>query len=182
MIVRILQSFSVLSLFLATFISVSADAQETGGSDDSGANVGYEAGFHIGNLLPNQVPGLTEITGMGGLRGGYRVGNFVFLEGGAIRGKGHGAEYTNIDASVRIDYPFENLVAMVFLGPNLTYYKTDTRKALFYGGGHVGGGIQALIGGNVWFRSDMNFSINPGTSLYIGFGFVFRFAGGGAGG
>ena len=45
-------------------------------------------------------------------------------------------------------------------------------------GGHVGGGFTAHLGDLLWFRADMKFNLNPGTALYIGFGFEWRQQGG----
>jgi hypothetical protein len=167
------------TLVLALLFTPFARAQDAAGADETGANVRYEGGIHVGKLLPNQMPGLTEITGMGGVRGGYRLGNMVFGEGGFSMGKGHGAEIQNLALSIRMDVPVENIVGTMFIGPTLLYYKGEHSRAKFYGSAHVGGGVMALIGGNVWFRSDMTFTVNPGTSLYIGFGFVFRLPDGG---
>jgi hypothetical protein len=44
-------------------------------------------------------------------------------------------------------------------------------------GGHAGGGLQVHLAGSVWFRGDMKFGFSPGTSLYVGFGLVYRAGG-----
>ncbi len=150
---------------------------------ESGQNVGYEAGFFLGNLLPNQIGGVTEITGLGGARGGYKMGHNAFAEAALYTGNGSGAEWKSASASLRMDIPVETLVGMAYLGPDIVYYKgagSSSAKVIF--GGHVGGGIQALIGGITWFRADMKFGFSPGTSLFISFGFVFRMPNGGSGG
>lgn len=169
-----------LSFLLFIIFPVQSWAQSPQqGPDETGSNVGYEAGLNLGNLLPNQIPGLTEITGLGGMRAGFNVGERAFIEGGFATGKGEGAEWTNTYASFRLDMPVETLVGVAFLGFDATYYKGVGRTKKLFGGGHVGGGLMALVGGAVWFRSNMKFTVNPGTSMYIDFGIVFRFPGDG---
>ncbi|MBX7231694.1 MAG: hypothetical protein K1X29_06375 [Bdellovibrionales bacterium] len=156
--------------------------------DELGQNVSWELNGHLGNLLPNQIEGVTEITGLGGIRSGFRTGQNSFAEMGFMAGNGNNVKWKNLDFSLRMDVPIESMVAFAYIGPDLTYYQAaDTSnssgmtspKLTF--GGHAGGGIQTLIGGITWFRADMKFSVSPGTSLYIGFGFSFRFPGGGSG-
>lgn len=148
-----------------------------GEGDPTGQNVLWEWGVHGGNLLPNQIPGVTEITGMGGIRGGYRIGSAGFLESGITTGSGYGATWTNAHISARMEVPVETLVGLVFAGFDGVYYQGAGRSRKLFGGGHVGGGIQAQLGGSVWFRSNMKFTVNPGTSMYIDFGIMFRVPG-----
>jgi hypothetical protein len=174
-------------VFIAALICFSSAlaAQEDGDDkkDLSGANVGTEFGVFIGNILPNQIDGVSEITGLGGARFGYGLGGLSFVEGAFTTGNGNGVEWKNVELSIRMDIPVENLVGIAYIGPDLTYYKpagSDSNKIVF--GAHAGGGVQTLVGRTTWFRFDMKFGVSPGTSLYIGVGFVFRFPGGGVGG
>jgi hypothetical protein len=70
--------------------------------------------------------------------------------------------------------PVEQLVGFVYLGADAVRYGPQGGDLSLLGSGHVGGGVQALLADAVWFRGDMKFNVNPGTALYIGFGFVFR--------
>ncbi|MGE0762745.1 MAG: hypothetical protein AB7N80_05655 [Bdellovibrionales bacterium] len=173
-------------LIVMAFSCFTARAQEEpegAAGAGSAPKVGYEAGFFLGNLLPNQIGGVTEITGLGGVRGGYRFGQTSFLESTFMAGNGHGVEWKNVSASIRMDIPVENLVALAYVGPDITYYKgasSSSNRVIF--GGHVGGGIQSALGGITWFRADMKFGLSPGTSLYFGMGLVFRIPDGGGGG
>lgn len=156
------------------------DSKDVGGG---GQNVGWETGLLIGNLLPNQIGGVTEITGMGGFRAGYRLGPTSFGESTFISGNGHGVEWKNLSASIRMDIPVENFVGIAYVGPDMTYYKnanSSSNRMIF--GGHVGGGIQVRMGGTAWLRADMKFGLSPGTSMFIGLGLNFRFPGGGGSG
>jgi hypothetical protein len=47
------------------------------GPDFVGSDTSLEIGFHLGKLLPNLVPGATEILSLGGVRGGFRIGPMV---------------------------------------------------------------------------------------------------------
>ena len=173
----------LLYLFLLANPNTS-QAQDTdgGAKDSSGKNVGFEGGIFLGNLLPDQITGVSEITGLGGARAGYRLGPGTFAEAAFATGNGDGVEWKNFDLDVRMDIPVETLVVIADIGPDVTYYKGNgtSRRMIF--GVHVGGGIQTMIGCMTWFRADMKFAASPGTSLFISFGFVFRFPGGGSGG
>ena len=140
-----------------------------------GANAQYEAGFHLGNLLPNQIGGVTEIMGLGGVRAGYRLGKTSYVETGLIMGNGSDAQWKNYHLDIRLDLPIEGLVALAYVGADSVYYKGrgQTDKLIF--GGHAGGGIKMHLSGIAWFRADMKFGFSPGTSLYIGAGLEFRF-------
>jgi len=163
----------------ALFVNSFALAQaQDGASDVTGANVGYEAGILLGNLLPNQIPGLTEVTGMGGVQAGYRISSVSFFESRFIVGNGHGANWKNLELSVRFDIPIESLVALVYLGGDAVNYTGVGQGDRIVFGGHLGGGVMSLLGGNTWFRADMKFASSPGTSLFIGFALLFRFSGG----
>lgn len=161
-------------ILLLCLLPFAAWAQDDGQSDN-GRNAMYEAGFHLGNLLPNQIQGVTEIMGLGGVRGGIRLAPYTYAEAGAIAGEGHGQEWKNGHVDARMDIPIENLIASAYIGADGTYYRGSDNNAHMIFGGHAGGAIQALLTGHLWFRGDMKFGFSPGTSLYIGFGFVFRF-------
>ncbi len=167
-------------VILLVFASSIASAQEES-ADLTGINVGSEVGFHVGRLLPDQINGLTEIISGWGVKYGMKTSR-GFIEIGGNFHNGEGSNYNTVSLSMRGDIPVESLVAEVFGGIDIAQISTPLMgESSYLGGGHVGGGIMALIGGDVWFRSDMKFNINPGTSLYIGFGFVIRFAEGGGG-
>ncbi|HMN68103.1 MAG TPA: hypothetical protein PKC28_06140 [Bdellovibrionales bacterium] len=172
-----MQRFAIPLWMLLLFgpVFVFAQPQGAGGGDGkAGFDAPYELGFHLGNLLPNQIDGVTEITGLGGARGGYRFAPLTYAETGLIMGNGEGAEWKNVHLDVRMDIPVENLVAVAYVGGDAIYYKGVGRSTKLVFGGHAGGGIMAHLTGAVWFRGDMKFGFSPGTSLYFGFGLVFR--------
>ncbi len=162
-------------LLIFSFFALPAVAQpDEGASKATGSDAPYEMGFHLGSLLPNQIDGVSEIMGLGGFRGGYRFAPESYVEGGMIMGNGEGVEWKNIHMDVRMDIPVEGLVGVAYVGADSYYYKGQGRGTKLIFGGHAGGGIQAHVSGSMWFRGDMKFSFSPGTSLYIGAGFVFR--------
>jgi len=170
----------VFLIFISAFC-LNAMAQPDLRGGPQGSDAPFEAGFHLGNLLPNQIPGVDEIMGLGGLRMGLRIAPESYFEAGFISGNGEGVEWKNAHVDIRMDIPIENLVGIAYLGADTNYYKGNGRGTKLIFGGHAGGGIQAHLSGVAWFRADMKFSFNPGTSLYIGAGLVFRLGGGGPG-
>lgn len=166
---------------IATLISFSAYGQATGQQDETLGGGDYELGLMIGSLLPNQISGVTEIMGLGGVRGGMRFAPAGWLETSLNMGNGSGQTWRNVDADVRMDIPIENLVGIAYLGLDVLNYEGPGKSSTFGFGGNVGGGIQAHMGGGIWLRTDMKFQINPGTSLMIGLSAIWRFGGGGGG-
>jgi hypothetical protein len=134
----------------------------------------FEIGAHLGDLLPNQIHGVTEIMGLGGLRIGARFSPRSYFEGGIIMGNGSGQQWRDLHADVRMDSPVENLLASAYVGADSVMYKGVDQGQRIIFGGHVGGAIQARLGQSTYFRGDMKFSFSPGTSLYFGVGIVFR--------
>lgn len=161
-------------VFLILLFAVPAFAQPEAKSESPLADPPFEFGFHVGNLLPNQIAGVTEIMGLGGARMAMRLSPRSYFEGGFIAGNGEGQQWRNIHADVRIDNPVENLLASVYLGADAIYYTGIGRGEKLVFGGHVGGAVQMPITDSTWFRTDMKFGFSPGTSLYFSLGIVWR--------
>ncbi len=165
----------VLLLFSTILIGHRVLAQPAGGEAAGGTDdAAFEFGAHIGNLLPNQISGLSEITGLGGVRVGARIAPLSYFETGLIMGNGNGSEWKNLHVDLRMDIPVENLVALAYVGADAIYYKSLNSGTRLIFGGHAGGGMQTQLSGNVWGRADMKFGFSPGTSLYVGFGLEVR--------
>lgn len=147
--------------------------------DIANDNVGFEMGFHANRLLPNQVDGVSEIMAQWGLQTAFGMGPGSFVEFTTAAGKGDGASWQTVSGSLRMDMTVETLTGLVFIGADGHMYQGLGREKKIVGGGHVGGGMQAEISEALWFRVDMKFNVNPGTSLTIRGGFVFRFGAGG---
>jgi hypothetical protein len=165
------------------FAADAPPAGANGGGGDGGAAVSasgtYEVGMHLGTLLPNQIGGVSEIMSLGGIRGGVRIAQQGWWESGLITGNGEGQTWRNIHTDIRMDIPYENLVGIAGVGLDIIQFSGPSTSSTLDFGGHVNLGVQANLGGSIWFRTDMKFGFSPGTSLYIGFGLTYR---GGAGG
>jgi hypothetical protein len=167
--------FIVFCFLLVIFKSKLSQAQNADQGDTQAFNSPFELGGQIGNILPNQVPSVTEIHPQWGLRTGFGFGGSGTSEFGLTAGKGNGVDWKQLSASLRLDMPIEELVGIVYIGLDMTMYETTSKAQTILGGGHVGGGVMSLISKDLWFRADMKFNVNPGTSLFIGGGFLFRF-------
>lgn len=158
----------ILALFvLHAFIALAQAPQ-------NGAPRGFETGLFIGNVLPNQVPGMTEIHPQGGLRTGWSEGNGG-VELSLATGKGEGVEWGDASLSLRMDIPVDVYIAMAYIGIDYIRYQGVNEELKSFGGGHVGGALLVPLGGPAGFRFDMKFNVNPGTSLLIAAGLVLTF-------
>lgn len=172
-----------LSFLIMIFLfSYGVHAQDGGGSG-LGSAVTYEFGVHTGNILPNQIDGVTEVTSLWGIRGGWRTSKKSFIELGAMTGKESGSTISNIHLSSRTEMQLDrSLFTQVFVGLDTTITQAEGSDKETDGGMHLGGGIMNHISEEMWLRVDMKYNFNPGTSLYFGVGLMMRFAGGGGGG
>src|SRR5689334_736945 len=99
--------------FFVTLLSTAtcaawAQAQDESREDASEKNARYEIGIHAGDLLPNQIAGVTEIIGLGGVRAGIRMAPLTYAEAGLIAGNGSGVQWKNLHVDARMDIPVEN--------------------------------------------------------------------------
>ncbi len=166
----ILASFVVIGFM---FCSAAAQAQQS--EEGSEQDFGSSMGFHIGSLLPNQIGGVTEIMPFFGVRYGYNLHPGV-IELGAANSHAYGVDYSMFSLSVMGSMvPIPQFLTIFYVGPDMHYYQgiNDPGRNTVIGG-HVGGGIMMHVSDTLWFRSEMKFNMNPGTSLYIGFGFELR--------
>lgn len=144
---------------------------------------GNELSLHTGSFLPNQIEGVTEILPMWGARYGIATGLGV-LDTGFATAHAQGVDFLNISESLRGDFPLaDQIYGMVYGGLDFNYYTqvNQTNRENVWGV-HMGTGIMVLVANTMWLRSDLKFMGGPGTSLYLGFGVVFRAPGSGGGG
>lgn len=164
-------------IFLVFFGLSSAWAQEGGGDGP------HELNVFMGNVLPNGIDGAEEIFPLSGLR--YSVSmdekGIGFYEFGGVFGNGEGVEWQGAFASLRMNVPVETLVGFAYVGLDFTRFSTPTEDTQQRGGGHLGGGLMTLIGGNCSLRFDMKLNSKPGTSLYFSLGLSFELGGDGPG-
>lgn len=169
-------------MWVALVIPLASNGQEAPGGG-AAAPIGAEYSFHVGSLLPNQIDGVTEILPSVGLRYAAPM-SFGVVDLGFTNAHAHGVDYKLISVSFRGDLaPMPDLIALFYGGPDFHYYSrvNETRRVTQWGF-HVGSGVEMHLGGPMYMRADMKFNMNPGTSLYIGFGFAIRVPDGGGGG
>jgi hypothetical protein len=158
----------IFSFFLSFAALPLVHAQSSGSTRPS------QVGAFIGNLLPNGVDGVNEITPLWGFRYSHPVGRGAYAEGGGIFGNSKGVMWQGAFASMRMDIPVETLVATAMIGLDFTRYSGEGTKAKNTGGGHAGGGLMSEIGDGSWIRFDMKLNSKPGTSLYFALGLMFE--------
>lgn len=177
---RIASLRQILASLALVLFSPTVFAQTPGGNEgDDGPPGNYEFGFHLGQLLPNQIEGVSEIMSLGGVRGGMRIAKQGWFEAGFMMGNEDDQTWREITTSIRMDIPVENLVGIASIGLDVLQYRGPGQSLTFGIGGFAGGGIQTSIGGPLLFRAEMLFGFNPGTTLYLGFGFTYRLGEGG---
>jgi hypothetical protein len=108
-----------------------------------------------------------------GARVGFPVRKAV-LEVGATSSRAFGTSIYDGSISYRGDITVETITGIFYAGLDLYSINPANKSSRVDGGGHVGAGLMTVLSDVVWFRADMKFNINPGTSLYIGFGLEFR--------
>lgn len=170
----------MLRLLITSLIMLSSLTAWGQAGNDGGP---HEFNFFMGNVLPNGVDGAEEIFSLSGLRYSMAMSEEGqgFYEFGGVFGNGDGVRWQGAFASLRMNVPVETMVGFAYLGLDYTNYETSTTSKTQTGGGHVGGGLMTLIGGNCSMRFDMKLNSKPGTSLYFSLGLSFELGGDGAG-
>lgn len=143
----------------------------------------HEVGIVCGVFLPNQIEGITEMMSLCGGRAGFKIGQKTFMEPQLLSGAGHAQRYMLGSLSFRGDVQFDDLIGSIYGGADVHYatQPTTTAGAItgeqtnVYFGFHFGGAIWLELSENLYFRTDMQFNLNPGTSLFVGFSVVLRF-------
>jgi hypothetical protein len=170
-----LVTFIVGITLILTAFSNKAIAQTSG----EVAPVGQEFSFHMGPLLPDQVYETAEILKAVGVRYGYPFSAKSLTEFGYTGAHTAGAKYTNFDLSLRGDVPILDLFAFGLIGADITRIHGPATPSKIYPGGHIAGGVLAHVADTLFLRTELRFTFNPGTILFFGFGFEYRFGAGG---
>ena len=185
-------------LFVTTLLGASialAQADEKQGESGSVsprfAAMSTEAAFVCGEFLPNQIEGITELMPLCGARAGFKMGKKTFMEGQLVGGSARAQRYILGSFSFRGDLQVDDIVGSFYGGPDIHYATSPTygtsgangEQTKMYFGVHIGGAVWWEFTDNLFLRTDLQFNLNPGTSLFVGFSLVLRFgAGGGDGG
>ncbi|MEZ4873802.1 MAG: hypothetical protein R2827_16485 [Bdellovibrionales bacterium] len=166
-------------IFIAVQLLIAAPsfAQETEADLLAQMN-GWEMGFHLGRLLPNQIDGVTEIIPLWGIRGGIGWGS-VTTEMGYIGGNGRRSEWNDLHISARANIPVETIIGHVYIGVDLIDYVGVNGEQITRGQWSRRRWNPKSAGSRNSFRGDMKFNVSPGTSMYLGFGFTITMPDGG---
>lgn len=160
----------VSALVVVSFISREARAQDQGKSEGQS-----EISLFLGSMLPNQIDGVTEILPVFG--GRYSFAAFAGMaELGLSNSHAEGVDFTVVDASMRGDLPaMDDFGASIYGGLNFSFYRPVTANDRTTETGiHLGAALMMHASDTLWFRTDLKFMANPGTSLLLLFGIVFR--------
>tara|TARA_B100001248_G_scaffold240180_1_gene205954 strand:- start:13356 stop:13886 length:531 start_codon:yes stop_codon:yes gene_type:complete len=159
-------------IILTLFLAVAQEENESGDGRNSMA-------LGMGPILPTNISGVDEIQSSWHFRYALAGSDGVSYELGYQHSNSNGVLWRNISLSFKNESDVESLLVQLYAGADYTMYEVDTAlesldRDTF--GGHVGSAVLIPLSGSSFFRSDMKFSMKPGTSLYIGFGFEKRFS------
>ncbi len=152
-------------------------------AQSSSSNFGSEFNVQAGPMLPDQIQGVAEILPTWGFF--YKIPMAgAGLEFGLMDSHAKGIDFTTLPIRGRFDIPIDNfLTTMIFAGPEINYYsEVNTTDRNTVVGFHAGVGAMYHVLETLWVRFDMKYSVNPGDSLYFGFGISFRSSNTGGGG
>ena len=163
----------VASALLALGLAAApAEAQEQG-------KYGNDLSLFVGNMLPNQIEGVSEILPVFGGRYAF-TSSIGALEVGGANTHALGVDWTTLEVSLRGEIPVgDGLSGLIYFGPSFHYYtaawETERKSET---GIHAGAAGMMLVADTLWLRADLKFMGNPGTAMYLLFGLVFRGNGG----
>lgn len=158
-------------VFLTMPLSAFAQDAESGSS---------EVSLFVGSHLPNQIDGVTEILPVFGGRYGMALGGGI-AELGLSNSHAEGVDFTTLSTSMRADLPaIDQFMGSIYGGLDFNFYRpAGAEDRTTETGFHVGAAILMHASSTLWFRGDLKFAANPGTSLFLLFGIVFRSSEGG---
>jgi hypothetical protein len=168
--------YRLLSFLLALILPLLACTRAMA-QDSNKKNWGSEYGVFGGILLPYLIYGVEEIQPFLGLRAALPL-NFGAVEAEAASSNAKGVSYQMAALSFRGEItPVPDVSTIFYLGPDFHYYRGMWDPGHYTAWGfHVGTGVLLHISGPLYGRMDMRFNSNPGTSLYLNFGFTIRTA------
>jgi hypothetical protein len=131
--------------------------------------------FHVGTLLPTGISGITETQPMYGFRYALPL-SFASLETGYANTHAKGVDFDDVSIDLRAETAFlPNFVNLFYGGLDLNYYKPDMTTAHYFKVGvNFGTALMMQAFERVWLRGDVKYSLQPGGTLYIGVGLLYR--------
>ena len=127
-----------------------------------------------GILLPDQIDEVTEVLPTWGLGVGWVKDTTVYgFE--LANATSEGVQFFNLAASIRADLEIMGLTGTVAGGLDATGLERPGHEGRkYFGGAHFSGGVMALISKGLYARMNMKFNLNPGVSMFLGFGLLYR--------
>jgi hypothetical protein len=177
---RVLNYSLIMILFLAFFAnSFDVFAQTSQEETQGQPRRGFELGINVGPFLVSGISGVREILPFAGVRYSMPFRKMHF-EATGLSGRAEGTEYHLIDAGIRIDLAYDFISYFLLLGGDYHYWKrvpTEWQEFPYRSGNgwHTGFGFYYPISDVFSFRNDFKLNFGPGTSMYIGVGFVIHF-------
>jgi hypothetical protein len=141
-----------------------------------------EAAIICGRFLPDQIRGVTENFAMCGARVGLRTAPGSFMDFQFLNGGGYGTRYMLGSVSFRGDVEMYDVIGSMYIGGDLHFANrpvpdaaTGSEQTDIFAGGHIGGAVAVDMSDSAYIRTDFQFNLNPGTSLFVGVSLVYRF-------
>jgi hypothetical protein len=170
-----LKLIQLVILILGVLVSISLFS-DNAIAQEAPSPSGHAVSIHVGPLLPKSVGTTDEILNGKGFRYGYPLAESVLLESGYTQSNSKGVSYGDLNLSLRGDFPFQDLFLFGLIGADLIRIKgVGKDDYTYYASTHAGGGVLAHIADTLFLRMEMRFNFHPGTILFFGFGFEYRF-------
>lgn len=182
-------TFFLSQAFAQTEEGEAGGAQSAGGVSSKFAAQNREAGFVCGAFLPNQIDGVSELMSLCGGRVGFKLSPKTTLEPQLVGGAARAQRYILGSVSFRGDIQVDDIIGSIYGGGDIHYATSPVysgtsasgEETKMYFGAHIGGAVWWECTDNLFLRTDLQFNVNPGTSLFVGFSLVLRFSTGGGG-
>ncbi len=168
---RLVCFFTIFALGFPTW-----GQQQRNEEKNIGTSYDFSLGATTGPLLPDQIENVTEIQpSWNGLLTIQNLKGDGAYEFGILHTHEKGVTLINLHFSLRKDVPLADFTAFANIGADFNRYDVEGFERQDSFGGHAGFGVFARVAGDMRFRSEMRFLLNPGVALYIGFGFELLF-------
>ena len=176
---EMLQPALLAFALFAVHVSAFAQTSETDQNLNPPLTRGIQLGVSTGPFMANGITGVREILPLFGVRFGFPFRK-IFVEASALSGRAQGTEFHSADLGIRIDLDFEFIQYFILAGADVHYWKRapNTFREFEYRSGsgwHTGFGFFYPISDVLSFRNDFKISFGPGTTMFVGVGFVFTF-------
>lgn len=173
----ILWRWRQLSFAFILMCGLSAEKAAWAAGADDIPDSAFEIGVNWGRTLPHQIDGVTEILETLGARMGIGLG-WPTLELIGNYTQYEDISWVNFSMGVRLDLPFNG--GLVGFAAGLDYHDLNNvgdsgDESTTFLGGHIATEGTVNVGDSLYFFARMQMNFEPGTSLNLLFGPIFRF-------